>query len=130
MTRNRVVAALALVGLVGIGLTLLAAAGQPTGKTTEPAKPASTATDRHLVCLGYVDTEERMVGIYPDNFPQASQLTKVLVKEGDDVREGQKLLELDTEMYALKVSETDAGVKAAEADLAKARAMIRAHGDG
>jgi multidrug efflux pump subunit AcrA (membrane-fusion protein) len=129
MTRNRVVAAVALVGLVGVGLTLLAAAGQPTGKSTEPAKPTSTATDRHLICLGYVDTEERMVGIYPDNFPQPSQVIKVLVKEGDEVREGQKLLELDVEMYALKVSEAEAGVKEANAKLAQAQAMIRAHGD-
>jgi len=39
MTRNRVVAALALLGLIGVGLTLLAAAGQPTGKPSDPAKP-------------------------------------------------------------------------------------------
>jgi multidrug resistance efflux pump len=129
MTRNRVVAALALVGLVGIGLTLLAAAGQPTSQSSEPTKPASTATDRHLVCLGYVDTDGRMIGIYPDNFPQASEVDEVLVKEGEEVKKGQPLLKLDTEMYALKVSEADAGVKAAEAELAKARAMIRAHGD-
>jgi len=130
MTRNRVVAALALTGLVGVGLTLLAAAGQPTAKPSEPAKPAPTATDRHLVCLGYVDTENRMIGIYPDNFPQPSQVIDVLVREGDEVKRGQPLLKLDTETYALKVAEADAGVKAAEAELAKARAMIRAHADG
>ncbi len=129
MTRNRVVAALALAGLVGLGLTLLAAAGQPGAKVPEQAKPAPAATDRHLVCLGTVDTEDKLIGIYPDNFPQASQVTEVLVQEGDEVKKGQPLLKLDTEMYALKVSEADAGVKAAEADLAKARAMIRAHGD-
>ena len=129
MTRNRVVAALALVGLVGVGLTLLAAAGQPTGKPSDPGKPATPATDRYLVCLGTVDTEEPMIGIYPDNFPQPSEVDAVLVKEGDEVKKGQPLLELDTEMYALKVAEAGA-VKAAEAELAKARAMVRAHGEG
>ena len=129
MTRNRVVFALALLGLVGVGLTLLAAAGQPTGKPSDPAKPPLPATDRYLVCLGYVDAEEPMIGVFPDNFPQPSQVTRVLVREGDEVREGQKLLELDTAMYALKVAEADAGVKEAGANLAKAQAMIRAHGD-
>lgn len=130
MTRNRVVAALGLLGLVGVGLTLLAAAGQPTGKSSEPTKSAAPATDRHLVCLGYVDTEDRMIGIYPDNFPQPSQVIEVLVHEGAEVKKGQPLLKLDTETYALKVAEADAGVKAAAADLAKAQAMVRAHSEG
>ena len=126
MTRNRVVTALALVGLVGVGLTLLAAAHEPGDRPPEPAKPTAS-TDQQLVCLGTVDTEDKMIGIYPDNFPQPSQVTKVLVNEGDEVRKGQPLLELDTEMYTLKVAEAEAGVKAALADLAKAEALVAAH---
>lgn len=129
MTRNRVVTALVLVGLVGVGLTLLAAARQPGDGAPAPARPSVSATDRQLVCLGTVDTEDKMIAIYPDNFPQPSQVTKVLVREGDEVKEGQELLKLDTEMYQLKVAEAEAGIKEANGKLAQARAMIRAHGE-
>ena len=93
MTRYRIVTALALVGLAGVGLTVLMAAGEP-GDKAATAGPAA-ATDRHLVCLGYVDTTDTMVRIFPDNSPQPSTVTKVLVKEGDEVKAGDKLLELD-----------------------------------
>lgn len=129
MTRSRIVTALVLVGLVGVGLTLLAAARRPGDGAPGPAKPAPAAADRQLVCLGTVDTEDKMIGIYPDNFPQPSQVTKVLVREGDEVKEGQELLKLDAEMAQLKVAEAEAGIKEATAKLAQARAAIRAHGE-
>jgi multidrug efflux pump subunit AcrA (membrane-fusion protein) len=127
MTRNRAITVLALVGLAGVGLTVLMAAGQPTGKSSEPAKtPASTS--KGLVCLGYADTEDPMIRIYPDNFPQPSQVTKVLAHEGEEVREGQKLLELDTSLLELNVRAAEIGIAAAQGDLAKAQAMLRGHG--
>jgi multidrug resistance efflux pump len=112
--------------VAGAGLTVLVAAQQPGDKAADSVR-ATTSDRTALVCIGTVDTEDRMVGIYPNNFPQPAQVTKVLVKEGDEVKEGQDLLQLDTSMYDLKVTEADAGIKAAKADLAQAQAKIRAH---
>jgi multidrug resistance efflux pump len=125
VTRYRIVTALALVGLAGVGLTALMAAREPGDKAAPGAQRA--AGGKGLVCLGTVDTEDKMIDIYPDNFPQPSQVTKVLVREGDDVKKGQKLLELDTELLDLKVREADSAILAAQDDLAKAEAAVRGH---
>ena len=125
MTRNRVVTVLAVVGLLGAGVTVLVAARSPTDKATEP--PRASAPLKKLVCLGFVDTEDKMIGIFPDNYPQPSQVLKVLVREGQEVKKGAPLLELDRSMFDLKVAEAEAGITAANAELAKAQATIRAH---
>jgi len=125
MTRYRIVTALALVGLAGVGLTALMAAREPGDK----GPPAATraAGGKGLVCLGTVDTEDKMIAIFPDNFPQASLVTKVLVREGDEVKKSQPLLELDTELLNLKVREADSAILAARAEVAKAEAAVRGH---
>jgi multidrug resistance efflux pump len=68
-----------------------------------------------------------MIGLSPDNSPQPSTVTKVLVKEGDEVKKGQKLLELDTSQVELKVRESDIAIQAAKADLARAQAQVAGH---
>jgi HlyD family secretion protein len=80
-----------------------------------------------LVCQGYIDTDDRIVGIYPDNFPMSSRVTAVLVKEGDIVSAKQELLKLDRELLDLKVLEAQKAIEAASAEEEKAEAMIRAH---
>jgi len=125
MTRYRIVTALALVGLAGVGLTALMAAREPGDKAGPAARTA--AGGKRLVCLGMVDTEGKMIGIFPDNFPQPSQVTKVLVREGDAVKKDQPLLELDTRLLELNVQAADIGIRAANADLAKAQALVAAH---
>jgi multidrug resistance efflux pump len=127
MTRNRVVTVLALVGLAAGGLTVLMAAREPGEKA---APPRATPQAAALVCLGTVDTEEKMTSIFPDNFPQPSRVVKVLAREGDEVKKGQPLLELDRQFYIFRVDEADKGVLAAEAELRKAQAVIRAHREG
>ncbi|HEX3147131.1 MAG TPA: hypothetical protein VHR66_03560 [Gemmataceae bacterium] len=129
MSRNRVVAGLAIVGIAALGLTVLMAAGDPADKNRATATP-QTAAGKTLVCLGMVDTEDKMIGIYPNNFPQPSQVIKVLKKEGDEVKAGEELLELDSELAALKVTEADDAISAATAELAKAEATIRAFDSG
>jgi membrane fusion protein (multidrug efflux system) len=126
MTRNRVVTVVALVGLAAGGLTVLMAAREPGEKPAPPAKPQAAS----LVCLGTVDTEEKMTSIFPDNFPQPSRVVKVLVREGEEVKKGQTLLELDRQFYDLKVGEAETAIKAFEAELRKAQAVIRAHREG
>ena len=48
--------------------------------------------------MGEVETGERMVHIFPENFPMPSRIIEVLVKEGDMVKKGQPLLKFDIEM--------------------------------
>ena len=126
MTRNRL-ATLATLAMVAVaGLTVLMAARDPADKSAESAK-GSARERTNLVCIGSVDTEEKMIGIFPDNYPQPSQVTKVLVKEGDEVQKGQRLLDLDRDQCELNVELADIGVTAARTELAKALAMIRAY---
>jgi multidrug resistance efflux pump len=122
MTRNRILTVAAVMVLAGGGLTVLMAAREPGDKAAAPAKPQAA-----LVCLGTVDTEDKMIGIYPDNFPLSSQVLKVLVKEGEEVKAGQKLLEMDTGPLELKVREAAIGIVKAKATLAKAEAAVRTH---
>jgi multidrug efflux pump subunit AcrA (membrane-fusion protein) len=128
MSRNRVLTFVVILGIAGLGLTVLMAAGDPAEKRA-PATPQA-AGGKTLVCLGAVDTEDKMIGIYPNNFPQPSQVIKVLKKEGEEVKAGEELLELDSDLAALRVTEADAGIESANAQLAQAEAAIRAHASG
>jgi HlyD family secretion protein len=126
MNRKRIVTAAAVVGLAGLGLTVLMAAREPGDKSPDsPGKAANGG--KSLVCLGYADVEDRVVAIYPDNFPQQAKVTEVLAKEGDVVTAKQPLLKFDNEMLVLKVNEAQDAIDAANAELQKAEAMIRAH---
>lgn len=124
MTRNRVITFLAVLAVAGVGLTLLMAAGGPGERNDSPppGKP-----DRHLVCLGYVDAPDRITPIFPENFPQLSRVTKVLVGEGDKVVKGQELLQFDNKLLELKVREAGNAIKMAQAEQAKAAAAVRQH---
>ncbi|HKB01241.1 MAG TPA: biotin/lipoyl-binding protein [Gemmataceae bacterium] len=126
MTRSRFITYASVLTLSGLGLSVLMAAKASGEKTTDPAKPAAPA-NRTLVCLGYVDTQEKVVGLLPDNFPLTAQVTKVLAREGDEVKEGQPLLEFDTEMLKLKVKEAENAIQRAKAEQARAEAAVRAH---
>ena len=126
MNRKRIVTAAAVVGLAGLGLTVLMAAREPGDKAPDsPGK--ATNGGKSLVCLGYADVEDRVVAIYPDNFPQSAKVTEVLVKEGDAVTAKQPLLKFDNEMLLFKVQEAEAAIDAATAEKEKAAAMIQAH---
>jgi len=126
MNRKRIITIAALVGLAGLGLTVLMAAREAGDKS--PDSPGKAANGRKaLVCLGYADVEDRVVAIYPDNFPQSAKVTEVLVKEGDVVTAKQPLLKFDNEMLLLKVQEAEAAIDGANAEKEKAEAMITAH---
>jgi biotin carboxyl carrier protein len=124
MTRGRIITAIGVVVLLGTGLTALMAARGPGDK---PDGNAGNAPSRSLVIIGEVDTAERYVGIYPENFPQPSRVTAVLVKEGDKVKKGQPLMEFDIEMLKLKVDEAEKGIAAAQFEETKANAGVREH---
>jgi multidrug efflux pump subunit AcrA (membrane-fusion protein) len=127
MTRSRFITFALLIALSGAGLTVLMAARAAGDKTTtEPDRPA--VAGKRLVCLGYVDARDKVIGILPANFPQPSTVTKVLVREGSEVKEGDSLLEFDISGLNLKVQEAENAIATAKADQARAAAMVRAHG--
>jgi multidrug resistance efflux pump len=126
MNRNRIFSVVAILAVAGLGLTALMAAREVGDKSADPPAKATTA-GKSLVCMAYIDTDDRVVGIFPDNFPMSSRVTEVLVKEGDIVTAKQKLLKLDTELLDLKVKEAVEAIAAANEEVEKAAAMIRAH---
>jgi multidrug resistance efflux pump len=124
--KRRITTLAAVVGLAALSVTVLVAAREAGDKSHDsPVKPANGL--KKLVCIGHVDVKDRVVAIYPDNFPQPAKVTEVLVKEGATVTAKQPLLKFDNEMLVLKVQEAEAAMKAASADQEKADAMIRAH---
>jgi multidrug efflux pump subunit AcrA (membrane-fusion protein) len=126
MTRSRFVTYASVLTLSGLGLSVLMAAKAAGEKTGDAPKPTASGS-RLLVCLGYVDSQDKVVGLLPDNFPLTARVTKVLVREGDEVKEGKPLLEFDTEMLQLKVKEAENAIASALAEQARAAAMVRAH---
>lgn len=128
MTRRRLLTVAYTSGVVVLAVGFLTAAKEIGDKgAPAPAEPARPTTGKKLVCLGTADTDDQMVRIYPDNFPQPTKVTKVLVAEGDSVAAGQSLLELDDQLAKLRIAEAEAGVAAAKQEKAKAEAALKAH---
>jgi len=125
MTRGRIFTAIGVVILLGVGLSVLMAARGPGDKAADNA--ANNASGLKLVVIGEVVTDDGYVGLYPENFPQPSRVTAVLVKEGAIVKKGQPLLEFDIEMMKLKVEEAENGIATARFEQIKAEAGVREH---
>jgi multidrug resistance efflux pump len=136
MFRSRPILLLAVV--LGVGITVVSflgaarlTGGDTSGKTNGDSKAAQRNGEPargSVICLGTVDRELRAFGVYPKNFPQPSEVTQLLVKEGEEVKAGQKLLQLnlapDKVMADLAVDEAQAAVEEAEAMLAQANQTL------
>lgn len=124
MTRGRIYTFLAILvlstGVLTVFMTSRAAGDKPSDPKSAPDRP-------YLVCWGDVDTEDRYVGLFPENFPMPARVTKVLKKEGADVQKGEPLLEFDADQLNLKVREAENGIQAALAEQAKAEGAVRMH---
>jgi multidrug resistance efflux pump len=125
MTRGRIITVLLFLAVSGVALTALMAAKDANDKPADP--PKTTVSGKKLVCLGTVDTERRVAHIYPDNYPAPAKVTKVLVKDEDEVKAGQPLLELDSEMLQLQVLKAEKAIEQAKAAKGKAVATIKAY---
>jgi multidrug resistance efflux pump len=139
MFRSRRILLLAVV--LGVGITVVSflgaarlTGGDTSGKTNGDAKVGQRNGEPargSVICLGTIDGEQRAFGLFPKTFPQPSEVTQLLVKEGDTVTKDQKLLQLslapDKVLADLAVDEAQAAVEEAEAMLAQANQALEAH---
>ena len=71
MTRGRIFTFLAILALSTGVLTVFMTSRAAGDKPADP-KPVA---DRILVCWGDIDTEDRFVGLFPENFPMPARVT-------------------------------------------------------
>jgi Barrel-sandwich domain of CusB or HlyD membrane-fusion len=133
MKSTRFFAFIGILSVVGSLVVVLTAARDiEKDKLAKDAKdvaatPPSNVGGKKLVCLGYVDTEDPMEKIYPDNFPQPSKVKKVLVKEGDTVEKDAPLMEFVDEFYDHKIKQAEIAIALANQEKIKAQEAIKAH---
>jgi multidrug efflux pump subunit AcrA (membrane-fusion protein) len=139
MFRNRRILLLAVVLGVGITVVSFLGAARLTGGDTSPKGNGDAKATSHngepargaVICLGTIDGQQRAFGLFPNNFPQPSEVKQILVKEGETVAHKQKLLQLtlapDTVLADLAVEEAQSAVEEAEALLAQANQALEAH---
>src|SRR5262249_10332521 len=116
--------------LTGLVLVVISVAGASwllnSGVGQSPQQPEikrpglnPRSTDS-VTCVGYADLETRVLGLSP---VQAGRVEQILVKEDDKVKAGQVLLRLDDRVAKFHVKQAEADVKAAEAELDKAKKL-------
>jgi multidrug resistance efflux pump len=127
---NKVIALVVVMGAVIVAVTFLGVAKisgdeKPSKELPRASTPKAGST-RGVVVFGNVDVDRGpgLVQVFPENFPQPSTVTKVLVQEGQTVEEGQALAELDPVLADIKVAEARQGVAKAKAAQARAQALL------
>ncbi|MEZ6142872.1 MAG: hypothetical protein R3B84_20100 [Zavarzinella sp.] len=123
MTNKRFLMFAVLVGLFSVVAMLYAAKGTGTGEPAQP--PAERVNGKRLVCIGFVDTRQSYLKLFPDNFPQPSKALNVLVKTGEEVKAGQSLLTMDKEHAEMLVAQATTALELAKVDLVKAEAGLK-----
>ena len=122
-----VVGGLLLVGSL-LGAKLLATGGaEPTPKTAAP--PTNGKAGTGPVVIGYVDSDPRPVvhGLPP--VLQSGLVTKVFVKEGQEVKQNDKLIQFDTTVQDADLNIAQKTVGVANAKLAEAKAGEKIYAD-
>lgn len=93
------------------------------------ANPASRYdAKRHgTIVLGTVDSDPPPVAIGPPALAAMATVEAVPVREGQEVQPGDLLVQFDDRIYQTKLAQAKAELQAAEQELNKAQAQIRAH---
>ncbi len=118
--------------LVGVGLAVaigsLIGARQLTGGSGKPADvaPAPRVAGGPVV-LGLVDTDPPPVAYGLPPVLQSGTVTEVHVKDGDDVKTGQKLYEFDATIQKADVRQADAAVATANTKVKEAEEYVKQH---
>jgi multidrug resistance efflux pump len=115
-------------GLILALLSFILVAGLLHSQSRSEAPRAADAARPNalpvVVCLGSADVRGGVVSLYPT---VSGRVTKVCVEENDPVEAGQVLLRLDDRIARTQLREAEAGVQAAEAQLAEALKAPKQH---
>jgi multidrug efflux system membrane fusion protein len=116
-------------GWVGFSLVAVVAGCQPA-KTAPPAPPpagVTVARPGSAVVQNYLEYNGNLEAVETVEIRARVKgfLTEVRFKEGDEVREGDRLYTIDPREYAAGVAKSKSDIARAEADMANARAQIR-----
>ena len=126
MPRRPWLAVAGLVGLAALAVSLVSASrGRhllSPGSSAEP--PPTAGSGGGVRCLGIVEVESGLVPLAP---VQAGEILEIFVKEGQDVKKGDRLLRLDDTLAQAKLAEAEAGVGEAEGALEQARQGVAAY---
>lgn len=120
MSRRTKMYLLAGILVVGVGGVLALSAAKSGNKATEVKLEAVTARDltSTVTASGRIEAK-RSVDVTADI---TGRITHILVKEGDMVREGQLLLQIDPFQYTANLKRAEALYASSEAGLVQARA--------
>jgi len=115
--------------LGGLALIVVASGGwwlQRGAEAPPPITPAAAATPPGVGALGRVDPASRIRKLSAPGGFNVTRIQRVLVAEGDQVREGQLLAEFsDIALKDATVAQAEAALAEAQATLAKVRAAGR-----
>ncbi len=116
-----------VVGLVTGGLSLLIAANgtSPVSNTTQTTSE-SDLKPGNFICLGFIDTYEAKVTVFPTS-PQPCRIIHVLKKEGDVIKAGESIAELDLQIAKFNLQEAKSLLDQAIAMEKKAKDGLEAH---
>jgi multidrug resistance efflux pump len=115
---------LAFLALVGMGAHWMFASKDnvPSVGTGEPQPPGSPLGK--VVLTGFVDVEGGIISLHP---LQPGRVKKLLAQENQVVKAGTELLSMDDTIAKLKVQEAKEALRAATAQLNKARQLPELH---
>lgn len=116
----------ALVGATLVGARALTAGGNTDGKTANPT-PAANGKATGPVVLGTVDSDTPPVGYGLPPVLQSGTVDQVFVKDGQDVKVGDRLYAFDTRMQRVELENARAAVAVAQSKVAEAEEGVKAH---
>jgi membrane fusion protein (multidrug efflux system) len=128
-TRSLLVAAggVLLIGSL-LGARLLGPGGGGGGDSTGKAPPPPPGKEAvGTVVLGTADSDPSPVSYALPPVLPSGRVAEVFVRQGDDVRAGDKLYRFDAQILQAKLTEAEAAVGTAQAELAKARGALEAY---
>lgn len=120
MTKWLVIAAAIIGLLVGVWVIVSGREELPNPAPSQP--PSVNPYPNGIAATGVVEAQSRNLDIAP---PEAGLVTQVFAEVGEQVQQGAPLFELDARPLRAELLRAQADLKAAEAELARLRAMPR-----
>lgn len=125
---NRLKALPWMLGVCLLAISLVAAKSLVQTDSAKPDKPAPPAPHNGTIALGTVDSDPGPVRVGPPGIPGMQVVvSKVSVKDGDEVAEGAPLVQFDDSAIQPKLKQAKAELTAAVQDKVSAEAAKQVH---